>query len=432
MVMSVVEGMPTGEVPGLLYVDPAVLAEASNQCGRARAMTIFTPVKRFWGTLYVRSVFTWIRASATGTPDIRTLSFIHFARWGVIRRFPDYGQQRTRVWPCLFMFESNYNGSFEAYIDAFAQVLGSGMRAFWGSSYGFPGPLPVKPFKSYIRANEFVTAHYYSAYPAASVTTLLEAVATDNALVGLREKAPGMTPADFTAAYDQLFARPAPPAEPGVGRVQQLRNLVHELVIGARAMVARTPGHGSSSGRSYAFTSLVPIKPGQEAALAAQLASLSNGVSPFTDLLHVHFARFVVVDGLKLRWAGAPKRPPRLGSQYLLFTAALTALPGDDPADLPRLLLESMDTTVPGAAHAIWQHCLGYEGSATDPGLASYLPKSQVGTVLFYVGCPDTTVADARSALMRQRCLDDFAAAHQADAAADMRVAFVEESATWP
>ncbi len=146
-------------------------------------MTVFTPVKPVWGQLWTRAVFIWVRASATGTPDIHTLSFIHFARWGLIRRLPDFGQPRERLRHPLFMFESNYNGSFEAYIDAFAQVLGKGMSAFWGSSYGFPGPLPVRPFKEYIRANEFVTAHYYSAYPTASVDSWRDEAAGDLTLI---------------------------------------------------------------------------------------------------------------------------------------------------------------------------------------------------------------------------------------------------------
>jgi hypothetical protein len=429
--MSVLQRTRTSRVPEPPFVDPAVYAEASNRCGRARAMTIFTPVKRVWGSLWVWVVFAWIRASATGTPDIRKLSFIHFARWGLIRRIPDYGQPRERLRQPLFMFESNYNGSFEAYIDAFAQVLGKGMSVFWGSSYGFPGPLPVKPFKGYIRANEFVTAHYYSAYPATSATSLLAAVAAVEPLTRLRASAAGMTPAAFTDAYGRLLDR-AEPTPTKVGRPKQVASFVKELATDARATVARTPGHGSRSGRSYAFTSLVPIRPGHEASLAAHLVELSEGVSPFSGLPHVHLARLVIIDRLKMRWADAPARPTRLRSQYLLFTAALTALPDEDPADLPRRFLETLDETLPGVAHAIWQHCYGYTGSPTAPNLVSYLPRSQIGTVLFYVGCSDTTVAQARDAVSVRRRLDDFARAHQADAPAAMHTAFVKESATWP
>ena len=66
------------------------------------------------------------------------------------------------------------------------------------------------------------------------------------------------------------------------------------------------------------------------------------------------------------------------------------------------------------------------------PVLIPIATKSQVGTVLFFVGCPDTTVAEARKALVRRRHLEAFAAANQADDAAAVRIAFVRESATWP
>jgi hypothetical protein len=393
-------------------------------------MTIFTPLKAVYGELWVRAVFLWVRSSATGMPAIRTLSFIHFARWGVVARLPRYGQPRERLRRPLFMFESNYNGSFEAYIDAFAQILGSGMAAFWGTSYGFPGPLPVKPFKTYIRVNEFVAAHYYSAYPAASVTGVVAAVELSRKLETLRPKLPGLDAGAFAKAYADLFAPPAA-NEPPPGRGRQVANLVKEIRAAARAILDRAPGHGSPCGRSYAFTSLVPIRPGHESELAAYLGEMAGQASPFAALPHVHFARLVIVDQLRSEWAGAPRRPPRLRSSYLLFTAAVTALPEEDPGELPGLLLRSMDTTVPEVAHGVWRHCYGYTGTATAPELRAYLPKSQVGTLLFYVGCPDTTVAETRTALVRRQRLDAFAMANQGTDPAALRQAFEEESASW-
>ena len=50
------------------------------------------------------------------------------------------------------------------------------MKAFWGSSYGFPGALPTGPFKDYIRRNEIDASHYYSAYPDATMTMVLAAL----------------------------------------------------------------------------------------------------------------------------------------------------------------------------------------------------------------------------------------------------------------
>ena len=46
------------------------------------------------------------------------------------------------------------------------------MTMVWGSSWGFPGPVPVGPFKDYIRRNEYEANHYYSAYPEATTTMI--------------------------------------------------------------------------------------------------------------------------------------------------------------------------------------------------------------------------------------------------------------------
>ena len=46
------------------------------------------------------------------------LSFIHFARWTVIPRFPDGGSGEKLGHTYLF-FESNFNGLWDQYIDAF-------------------------------------------------------------------------------------------------------------------------------------------------------------------------------------------------------------------------------------------------------------------------------------------------------------------------
>ena len=44
------------------------------------------------------------------------------------------------------------------------------MTLFWGSSYGFPTPLPTGRFKDYIKRNEIEASHFYCAYPEATTT----------------------------------------------------------------------------------------------------------------------------------------------------------------------------------------------------------------------------------------------------------------------
>ena len=83
---------------------------------------------------------------------LKSLSFIQAARWSIIRRLPANGDPETvRLRFPLLYFESNFNGGWEEYIDAFSYTLNLGMWGFWGSSYGFPGALPPSAFKEYIR-----------------------------------------------------------------------------------------------------------------------------------------------------------------------------------------------------------------------------------------------------------------------------------------
>ena len=66
------------------------------------------------------------------------------------------------------------------------------MKAIWGTSFGFPGPLPVEPFKRYIRHNEFVANHYCSAYPGATTTEIVSAARIQPAIEGLARSCGGL------------------------------------------------------------------------------------------------------------------------------------------------------------------------------------------------------------------------------------------------
>jgi len=201
-----------GEIPADVLDAVARLPSSErNLCGRAQAMTVFSPVRPWYrwppgGALWLDLFF---KAGSIVLPYIRTtirdLSFIHFARWIVIRRLPDHGQPPERLRHPLLMFESNYNGTFDQYIDAFSNILTSGMRRIWGTSYGFPGPQPVTPFKAYIRANEFVADHYYSAYPEATATMITSALSLQSSLQELTARAAKLSPEEFVAEYREFL-----------------------------------------------------------------------------------------------------------------------------------------------------------------------------------------------------------------------------------
>ena len=178
----------------------------SNVEGRATALTVLSPVRPGW-TPWLRLVFWLSRSIPSSTKELRQLSFIHYGRWSMLRTVPSTGEPQRLRYTWLF-FESNFNGTWDQYIDAFSEVVPLRMRMIWGSSFGFPGPQPVGPFKDYIRRNELPAQHYYSAYPAATTTEVLSALEVDRAFAQLAAAAAPSAdddPAAFARAYEAFL-----------------------------------------------------------------------------------------------------------------------------------------------------------------------------------------------------------------------------------
>jgi hypothetical protein len=181
-----------------------------NIDGQAIAITVFSTIRPLRnllapipGRAFLPLLFAVTRRVAPLTATLRQLSFIHFARWAVITKLPYNGppQRQGRLrYPHMY-FESNFNGGWEEYIDAFSHILTRGMTAFWGSSYGFPKPLPTGQFKKYIQRHEMVASHFYSAYPEATTTIVLSALDLDRELRAFRERTSGMPADAFARAW---------------------------------------------------------------------------------------------------------------------------------------------------------------------------------------------------------------------------------------
>lgn len=137
--------------------------------GQTTAITTISAVKP-WGGLWLPVLFQVVKRVPSSTKRLRDLSFIDFARWCLIKELPYNGppQRKGKLRYKYLFFESNFNGGWEEYIDAFFNLLNGGMRAFWKSSYGFPKPFRLEPFKQYIKRNEYEVDHYYVAYDASS------------------------------------------------------------------------------------------------------------------------------------------------------------------------------------------------------------------------------------------------------------------------
>jgi hypothetical protein len=107
------------------------------------------------------------------------ISTIHFVRWLVI----DGGRR--------LMMLSDYDGSWEAYIDEFAETILSGLDAIWGTALGFPpaGARDLRAFKRFLRCHQVPATVFYSGYPESTVLNVKRDLALEAAVCeGLRTR----------------------------------------------------------------------------------------------------------------------------------------------------------------------------------------------------------------------------------------------------
>ena len=176
----------------------------SNINGKVYAMNVITPM-RPWKTFILRALFFLLWNLKPLQQDLINLSFIEFARWVIIPRdaFPRLARaQREEVLRYDYLlFFSNFNGTWNQYIDAFSAVLSRGLNLIWRWSEKFPGSVPVTPFKDYIARVQFDTDYYYTAYPNATANDLKSAHIVQSAYDALAARAQTLTPAEFATAY---------------------------------------------------------------------------------------------------------------------------------------------------------------------------------------------------------------------------------------
>jgi len=176
--------------------------QMSNVAGKAYGMNVITPM-RPWKTWISRFIFMVARTQPQQLGGLLGLSIIHFARWVLIKRkqWPDMGQGRPALRNDYMLFVSNFNGTWDQYIDAFSDGIPNGLDLFWYSSTKYPGSIPITPFKNYIRANQVDTDYYYNATPGAAQRDIKAALRLWGVLDRLAAQHAVMTPGEFAAAY---------------------------------------------------------------------------------------------------------------------------------------------------------------------------------------------------------------------------------------
>jgi hypothetical protein len=161
----------------------------SNIAGKAYAMNVLTPM-RPWRTWVQNAIFMVARAMPSTLSGLLGLKLIHFARWVIIRReqWPDPAKRGAQKLDNDYMlFLSNFNGTWDQYIDAFADGIPGGLDLFWYASTKYPHSIPIATFKAYISANQIHTNYYYNATPGAAQRDIKAALRVRREVLGLAD-----------------------------------------------------------------------------------------------------------------------------------------------------------------------------------------------------------------------------------------------------
>ena len=107
--------------------------------------------------LWILSVFffrSWLpdlfRGKLFGVPTV------HFCQWVLI-------DDRN------YLFFSNYDHSWNAYLDDFGATIANGLQKIWGQGVNNPGFADVEAFKRYARSTMVTYERWYQAYPGLSL-----------------------------------------------------------------------------------------------------------------------------------------------------------------------------------------------------------------------------------------------------------------------
>ncbi len=122
-----------------------------------------TVVKPSWFRRTVLRVVLWaanLRARTSTKGTLNGIPSIHYAHWALI----DRGRR--------LLFLSNFDGSWESYLDDFIDKASPGLTAIWSNTHGFPrttflargGARDGVSFKAFARQSQEPAAVWYAAY----------------------------------------------------------------------------------------------------------------------------------------------------------------------------------------------------------------------------------------------------------------------------
>jgi hypothetical protein len=375
----------------------------SEMQGRSIPMTAFSPIPRYWSRwlkLYWRllkplenwrSPFgRWIIAHAPGLKDVDSLtrlSMISFARWSLLEKASPDGANKEN----FLLFESNFNGDHDSYLEAFSLVVPTSMRLTWRlGPFGGPG-IPdvgnVSEFLRYVNERQIrPISGYYRAYPNVSTKMVRAALELRPRVERFDSQFRDDEPAAFIEAYQEFLAD-----------VQNIRNPRLEST------------HKTATG---VLSVLAPVVEDEEG-LKSKLDSLSLDPGRVIPTDRTHFARWVFVERLDHTKKGTDE-----GTPHLLFSAWFDRRSEDSEEQGQEQYVRALHRSL-GGMEAIWQHC-GFENTGDPNQFWKDIRDHRVPLGIPFYGYQNVTVKEVEDALEWSEAFWAFAADCQGKGAGDL------------
>jgi hypothetical protein len=165
--------------------------------GRWDAVTALTPLHRGWRP-WLRIVFAIGSSTNLFVRPLLQMRVIALGRWTLLPR-----QER----PPALLFETNWTGAWESYIDDFARIMPMQWRSIWGGAEGFPGPKPVGGLLRYIGEHDHGADHLYVGYREGATTQAVAgALAVRPRFERFVRDVEGAEPDEFARRWERFLA----------------------------------------------------------------------------------------------------------------------------------------------------------------------------------------------------------------------------------
>ncbi len=150
--------------------DPSVGRAPAPVDGGTQALTAIAPILP-GRQEQLRQVLAGLarRIATGGRGPLDEIGTVHFARWVIL---PEHGADGG------LLFTSNYDGTWDEYIEDFADKAAETFQAIYSHCVDWPagGAEDLEAFKAYIREHELEPDVYYRAYPTATVRQVQSAL----------------------------------------------------------------------------------------------------------------------------------------------------------------------------------------------------------------------------------------------------------------